>query len=165
MVVGLRLCFCCLHCGSVVRRNDLLGHWEDWPMTTSIDKASVAAHPLALWLRHHHTCGLFNIWTKKPCDCGLDDALHALASHPDRKRWRDALRAVISHWDEFGPEHGFAELIDHVRREAISPDHYRMTDGDAQHLFEEELAKLDMGVANRAGKAAIAAIKRASQRQ
>jgi hypothetical protein len=26
-----------------------------------------------------------------------------------------ALKAVIAHWDEFGPEHGFGEVIDRAR--------------------------------------------------
>jgi hypothetical protein len=28
---------------------------------------------------------------------------------------RQALKAIINHWDEFGPEHGFAEVIDRAR--------------------------------------------------
>lgn len=27
-----------------------------------------------------------------------------------------ALKALIAHWDEFGPEHGFDELVDSARR-------------------------------------------------
>ena len=28
----------------------------------------------------------------------------------------DALRAIVRHWDEFGPEHGFDEVVDQARR-------------------------------------------------
>jgi hypothetical protein len=32
-----------------------------------------------------------------------------------------ALRAVIAHWDEFGPEHGLDECIDQARRALAAP--------------------------------------------
>lgn len=32
---------------------------------------------------------------------------------------RSALRSIISHWDEFGPEHGFGETIDSARHLAM----------------------------------------------
>jgi hypothetical protein len=38
------------------------------------------------------------------------------------ERLERALKAVISHWDEFGPEYGFAETIDRFARAALSPE-------------------------------------------
>src|SRR5438552_931214 len=30
-----------------------------------------------------------------------------------------ALKAILCHWDEFGPEHGFSELLHHIRNEKL----------------------------------------------
>lgn len=44
----------------------------------------------------------------------------ALASRPEpEKEIRLALKMIVSHWDEFGPEHGFDELIDRCARRAL----------------------------------------------
>ncbi len=37
------------------------------------------------------------------------------------EKLKGALRAIIAHWDEFGPEHGFSETID-CERHHISAD-------------------------------------------
>lgn len=34
----------------------------------------------------------------------------------ERDQLRVALRVVVRHWDEFGPEHGMDEVIDSVRQ-------------------------------------------------
>ena len=39
----------------------------------------------------------------------------------ENERLRSALKAVIGHWDEFGPEYGFAETIDRIARPALQP--------------------------------------------
>ena len=41
------------------------------------------------------------------------------AKNDEIDRLRSALRAIVNHWDEFGPECGFAEIIDRVARPAI----------------------------------------------
>jgi hypothetical protein len=33
---------------------------------------------------------------------------------------RGVLKAVIAHWDEFGPDHGFAETMDRIARPVVS---------------------------------------------
>jgi hypothetical protein len=52
-----------------------------------------------------------------------DDIAHQLRAAVTRyERLERALKAVISHWDEFGPEYGFAETIDRFARAALSPE-------------------------------------------
>lgn len=39
----------------------------------------------------------------------------------EKRRLESALRAIVAHWDEFGPEHGFDEVMDRARGAVARP--------------------------------------------
>lgn len=57
-----------------------------------------------------------------------------------------ALRAVVAHWNEFGPEHGFEEVIDKAERTLVSLSQGEQRDSSRPAAIADALRRTAQGI-------------------